>query len=371
MNTPDINEFRIKERRLRLFMETHGYGAIVMGTQANFSWISGGGSSRVIASTDLGEAVIVVTETKNICIANTMDAPRIMEQELGGLDFELVSLKWRETPRDAYAAGLIKGLRALSDFPLAGAECNFKKFYRLHYPLTGQEIARYRVLGREAEEVLFDVSGMIKPGMTGSDVETLLICEFARRKISAPVAIIGVDEEISSWRHPIPWGKPIKDSLMLVLGVSRHGLNVPITRMVRFGCVPDDMRHKFDVVCTIAADTILGCREGVRFADISARQRALYERYGYADEWERHFVGGLTGYVVSDGSLCMDRDAAMTNAMAFNWYTTITGVNTEDTMLTARDGRGYELLTVNGIWPVKRFEADNGAVELPDILTID
>jgi len=365
MNIPDKNEYAIKKERMRSFMKERGYEAVVIGAQANFSWISCGGTSHVITSTDMGEAILVITETEQICIANTMDARRIMEQELGGLDFELVSLKWNETPRDAYAAGLIKGKKALSDFPVGGAECDMRKFYKMHYPLTGPEIGRYRVLGREAEEVLWDVARQIRPGMTGGDVETLLICEYARRKISVPVMIIGVDEDVSNYRHPIPWEKEIKTSVMLVLGVKRNGLNVPITRMVQFGDVPGDMRKKFDAVCTIAADTILGCKEGVRFKDISMRQKELYRRLGYADEWEKHFVGGLTGYVVSDGALCFDDDEAMTEGMTFNWYVTITGVNTEDTMITTKDG--YELFTANGLWPARKVETEKGAVEIPDI----
>ena len=365
MNIPDRKEFDIKEERIRSFMNEQGYGAIVIGAQANFSWISCGGDSHVITSTDMGEAVLVFTETKKFCIAYTMDAPRLIEQELGGLGFELVSLKWFDTSRDAYAANLISGMKALSDFPLEGAECNPKKFYQLQYPLTEPEIARYRILGREAEEILWNVTRQIRPGMTGSEVETLLICEYAKRKISAPVVIIGVDEEISGWRHPIPWDKEIKKSLMLVLGVKRNGLVAPITRMVQFGDIPDEMRKKFDAVCMIAADTILSCKAGVKFKDISKRQKALYRQLGFADEWEKHFVGGLTGYVVSDGTLCMDDDAVMTEGMTFNWYVTITGVNTEDTMITTKDG--FELFTANGIWPAKQVSTEKGTLEIPDI----
>ena len=288
-----------------------------------------------------------------------------VEQELDGLGFELVSLKWFDTPRDAYAAKLIKGKKALSDFSLESAECNPQKFYQLHYPLTGPEIERYRVLGRDAEEILWDAANKVRPGMTGSDVELLLRCACAERKMSAPVMVIGVDEEINSWRHPIPWDKEIRKSLMLVVGGKRNGLNIPITRMVQFGEVPDDMRKRFDAVCTIAADTILSCGAGVKFADVSMRQKMLYEQLGYADEWEKHFVGGVTGYTVSDGTLCMDKDAVMTEGMTFNWYVTITGVNTEDTMMITNNG--YELFTVNGIWPTKKVETEKGTVELPDI----
>jgi len=368
MNKPDKREFIIKEKRMHDFMKDQGYEAIIIGTQANFSWISGGGDSHVVTSSDMGEAILVLTGDKKVCIANTMDARRIFEQELDGLDFELISLKWFETPKDIYAANMIKGMKTLSDFPVEGAECDFKKFYKLHYPLTEPEIERYRVLGREAEKILWDVSNRIKPGMTGSDVESLLICEYAKKKISVPCMIIGVDEEISSWRHPIPWNKEIKKCLMLVLGVKRNGLVVPITRMVHFGDISEDMRKRFDAVCTIAADTILSCKAGVKFTDVSKRQKALYKELGFEDEWEKHFVGGITGYVVSDGSLCTNKDAVMTESMTFNWYVTITGVNTEDTLIITK--YGYELFTVNDIWPTREIVAEKGTVKIPDIFIV-
>ena len=109
MNRPNKREFLIKEERLHNFMETEGYEAVVIGTQANFSWISGGGDSHVLLNTELGEALLVITKDKKICIANTTDARRIIEQELDGLGFELVTLKWFETPKDVYAANLVKG----------------------------------------------------------------------------------------------------------------------------------------------------------------------------------------------------------------------------------------------------------------------
>lgn len=368
MHKPNVNEFQIKEERIQAFMKAQGYDAIVIATQPNFAWISGGGNSRIVSEINMGEAVLVFTATKKICVALSMDAPRIAAHELNGLGFEIVTIKWYEGSRDEYVTDFIKGLKALSDYPLEGAICNPSEFYKLHFPLTKYEIERYRVLGREVEEILWDISQNIWPGMTGNEVKTLLICEYAKKEMTVPVIIIGIDEEISSWRHPLPHDKSIKETIMIVLIVTRGGLNVPITRMMQFGEVPEEMRKKFNDICTIAADTILSCKAGVKFADVSRRQKKLYEKLGYPEEWEKHFVGGVTGYVFSDGSLWNDEDAVMTDGMTFNWYTTITGVNLEDTMITTKDG--FEYFTVNGIWPVIKVTTEKGTIEIPDILVV-
>lgn len=366
MNFPDMDEFKTKETRLLGFMKKNDYDAIVIGTQANFAWLTCGSDNHVLITSELGEAILVITVNKRICIANTMDARRIAEQEINGLGFELIALKWFETPKDEYAANLVKGLKTLSDIPLPGAECNFKKFYSLHYPMTVQEIKRYRTIGLEAEQVLWGAAGQVRPEMTGSDVETLLMCEFARKKLVVACMIIGVDEEISKWRHPIPWDKPIREYLMLVLAVRRHGIHVPITRLVHFGGVPLDIRRRYDAACTIAANTILSCRPGTKFTDIFNMQKRLYAELGYETEWQNHFIGGITGYIPNDGSLCMDESAVMADRQTFNWYVTITGVNTEDTMII--NGDSPELFTANGIWPTKHFKVEKGEIDLPDIL---
>ena len=371
MHTPDKQEFAIKLKRLRAFLSKEGYDAALMGTAANFSWLSCGGKNKVLLNTDYGVSVLLVTQERLVCVANTMDARRLAEQELAGLGFELESLKWYAEPVAACAQKLAGRGRLLADMPLpdagGGAEVNFQKFYAVHYPLTDPEIQRYRTMGRDAEEVLRRVADQTRPGLSGLDVETLLLSEFAARKLNVTCLIVGADEEIWNYRHPLPSPKKIEKQLMLVLAVERHGLNVPITRMVWFGGEPPaDTAKRFRAVANIAARTIDACRPGVRFADLLARQKGWYAAEGFAGETENHFMGGITGYIPNDSSLCLDDSAVIQERQAFNWFITITGANTEDTMITTE--RGPELVTCTGRWPRKPIEVEGLTVELPQVL---
>src|SRR4030067_1387513 len=94
MNTPDRQEFAVKMERLRAFLKKEGYDAALMGTAANFSWLSCGGKNKVLLNTDYGVSVLLVTQERLVCVANTMDARGLAGQELAGLGFELESLKW-------------------------------------------------------------------------------------------------------------------------------------------------------------------------------------------------------------------------------------------------------------------------------------
>jgi Xaa-Pro dipeptidase len=367
MNTPDKQEFAVKVKRLRAFLKKRGYQAALMGTAANFSWLSCGGKNKVLLNTDYGCSVLLVTDGRLVCVANTMDARRLAEQELAGLGFEMVALKWYGEPVAAHALKLAGGGRLLADMPLAGADYSFQHFYALHYPLTDQEILRYRAAGRDAEDVMRRVADQTKPGMSGSDVETLLISEFAAKKMNVACLIVGSDEEIWNYRHPLPSPKKIERQLMLVLAVERHGLNVPITRMISFGGdLPAETAKRFQAVCNIEARTIAACRPGVRFAEILTKQKGWYAGEGFAEETENHFMGGITGYIANDSSLCLDDSAVVQERQAFNWFITITGVNVEDTMIITDSGP--ELLTCTGRWPVKPIEVEGLTLELPQIL---
>jgi Xaa-Pro dipeptidase len=359
MNTADRQEFAVKERRLRAFMDAQGYDAVLMGTTANFSWLSCGGTNKVILNTDFGCCLLLVTRERKLCIANTMDARRLEEQELAGLGFEMVALKWHEESVVQRALSLVRGQRVLSDMPLPGTENDFQRFYELHYPLTD----------RDAEEVLRAVVDRVRPGLTGSEVESMLLAEYARKKLTVACLILGSDEEIGNYRHPMPSPKRIERQLMLVLAVERHGLNVPITRMVSFARdIPEGTRRRYDAVCTIAARTIAACRPGARFAEILSSQKGWYAELGFAEETENHFMGGITGYIPNDSSLCLDVKAVVRERQAFNWFITITGVNIEDTMITTEQGN--EILTSTGRWPLKSFPVRGGSIEIPQILII-
>jgi Xaa-Pro dipeptidase len=364
VNTADKQEFSIKLKRLRAFLKKEGYDAALMGTAANFSWLSCGGKNKVLLNTDYGVSVLLVTQDRLACVANTMDARRLAEQELAGLGFEMVPLKWYAEPVAAHARKLAGRGRILADMPLEEAEVNFQKFYAVHYPLTDPEIVRYRAVGRDAEEVMRRVADQTRPGMSGLDVETQLLTEFAAKKLNVTCLIVGSDEEIWNYRHPLPSPKKIDRQLMLVLAVERHGLNVPITRMVWFGGEPPaDAARRFQAVTSIAARTIAACRPGVRFADIMAKQKGWYAEEGFAVETENHFMGGITGYIPNDSSLCLDDSAVIQERQAFNWFITITGANTEDTMITTEGGP--ELLTCTGRWPVRRIEVEGRTLALP------
>jgi Xaa-Pro dipeptidase len=364
-----MTEVSIKEKRLLDFMRTNNYAAVVIGRQDNFAWLSCGGHNRVASTTEQGVCLAVFTEKKKYIIACSMDGRRIIDEDLQGMGYDLVELKWYEESPAEKAAQLLKGMNVFSDTVIPGTDGKVLTgpFQELHYPLTDGEIERYRWLGRKAEEAVRSVADCIRPGMSESDVEMLLRHEYARNGIDVCVMIIGSDERISKYRHCTPTGKKIEKMVMMAPAVQKWGLTVPLTRMICFeNRIPGDIEDKYDAVCAIEAETMSRCFPGSSFTGIFERQKVVFSERGYPEEWRNHFQGGITGYVINDPTRCTDPEARIADRQTFNWYITITGVKVEETMLV--NGDTIEILTSTGLWPVKRYETGRHVIGLPQIL---
>lgn len=73
-------------------------------------------------TSETGVAPLVITRDKVYVVVHVMDDPRIFDEELQGLDFEPVLLRWYEAGREQKALQLVKGLKVISDIPLEGTK---------------------------------------------------------------------------------------------------------------------------------------------------------------------------------------------------------------------------------------------------------
>jgi len=368
VNIPDMNEVREKEERLRKALEASGYQAAVIARADNFAWITGGGDSRVIASSEIGFSYILYTLDKKYVISLVADIYKVMDEELEGLGYIPVILKWFEKTKEQAVAEKITGMKTVSDILIEGADFNPGFFYKLHYPLTRQEIEKCRLLGKMTEEIITQAALKTRPGMTEYQVAALLAGMYAEHDISISVMIVGSDERISKYRHCMPSSKQIEKVLLLSPAVRKWGLHANVARMVCFGKVPEDISRKYSAVCDIEAEAITMCTPGTRFSDILEKQKNLYKQWGFPNEWHNHFQGGATGYVVSDPGLCMDKANQVQACQTYDWFITITGTKGEELSINS-DGN-IEVLSVNGLWPCNNYTKNGISIKLPEIMQI-
>lgn len=369
-----IADFQAKEGRLLAALASSGFSAAAMARQDNFAWLTSGGDGRVSSEGECGAAILLIGPGRRQVFAKSMDGRRILEEELYGLDFDLVELAWYEESCTERLVSSTSGHRLVSDFPAQASGSLPPEFLpgfftHLHYPLSVLEQDRYRELALLAESILREVADQIRPGMKESDAAALLRCRYAEEGMESPVVIVGSDERIARYRHCMPTDKRIRETLLLAPAPRKWGLCAPISRMVHFGdSIPGTLARSYGSLLRLEAATLAACTPGTHRSRIFEIQKEHFASEGFPEEWKLHFQGGLTGYIINDPTGCLDPDARVLEGQVFNWYITITGAKVEETCLVT--AAGAEVLSARGAWPVVRTVSGGKEYELPDILGI-
>lgn len=367
MNMPDRNEVKIKEKRIRKYLIENEYDAMILARKDNFAWFTDGGSSNVIVSSVVGFSIIVITKTQKYLVSQVMDGKRIISDELKGIDIEYVPLYWYEKSKEEKAVELANGKSIISDIPITGARYLPKEIYKLHYPLTDNEIKKLRYLGNSTEEILTKVAMEIKPGMAEHEIEALLLYEYGKENIQCDVLLVGSDERIFNYRHPCPSSKTVNKYVLLHSAARKWGLHANVTRLIYFGDkIPREIQTKYDAVSQIEVAAISMCQPGISFSDILIEQKKMYKNLGYENEWKNHYPGGITGYMVCDAELSFDSKNVTRINEAYDWFITITGTKVEE--LSISTNKGLEVISVTGKWPTKEYAYNNKKFKLPLIL---
>ena len=366
MDAQQLRELSRKTEKVRRLLRDSGRAAALLDRQESFAWLSTGGDSRVVRTQEGGVGTLVITAKKTFLVAYPMDGPRLMDEELGGSDIELVTVRWHEGTRQARALALCGGGAVLSDRPIPGTTFDPTSLTRLHYPLSEVEISTCRELGRRTEQILRRVADGLTPELTEIEVAARLASEYERQGMIIDVLLVAGEERISRYRHPLPSQKPIGKLVLLHPAVRFRGLHANVTRMVSLGgSVPAEVARRYEAVSQLQALTLSMCTPGTPFRAIFEARKRLYERLGFADEWELHFPGGPTGYVLEE-DISADLDATVSDGQPFDWFVTVTGAKVEELGLT--NGGRRELLSATGAWPTVPFTSGDLTVPTPAIL---
>jgi Xaa-Pro aminopeptidase len=338
-----LEEIEAKLARVRAYMAAEGLGAVALSTQANFAWITAGADNHVGLAGEGGVATVVVTPTGRHVVTSTIEGPRIGDEEIAGLGFELHVHPWHSEGPEVAVQRLAEGATVAADGALPGAESRAGALARLRWQLLSGEIERYRVAGRACSRILDDLADEVEPGVT----ELALAGRMQERVFAAGllpnVCLVAADERAYRYRHPIPTSKPVERLAMLVIGARAGGLCVSATRMVHLGPVPDELKRKHDAVCAVEACLIEGTRPGAPVGELFDAACREYARQGFPDEWRLHHQGGATGYAPREYRAGPSCPEVVLEDQAFAWNPSIAGTKAEHTILAA--SAGPEVLT--------------------------
>jgi len=361
------SEIKEKERRVREFLEKKGLGGMLLCRQDNFSWFTGGKADPVVMGVDIGLTPILVTPTKKYIVTNNIEAPRIMEEEVQNQGFELVTLQWYQF--DHEFSDRVKSLtegRVGSDAPFPGLELVGREFSELRYILTADEIERYRWLGRESTKAMEENCREIIVGQSEFEIGACLAKKLFNQGITLSVLLVGTDERIFNYRHPVPTEKKLQKYAMIVVVAVKGGLNVALTRLVHFGSPPREIIEKHQAVIKVEGTFMANTIPGKSYSEIFDRGAKAYAQAGYPDEWKKHFQGGPIGYGPREFNATFETHQEVLANQAVAWNPTITGVKSEDTFIIGEKDR--EIITTTDNWPVVEVEIEGQVIQRPDIL---
>ncbi|PKN65958.1 MAG: peptidase M24 [Deltaproteobacteria bacterium HGW-Deltaproteobacteria-15] len=360
-------EVKEKERRIREFMNSEGYGAVLLKRQANFCWMTCGGLNLVGIATEFGAASLLITPERKYVICNNIEAPRMIEEE--GLEeqgFILLSYPWHEEKEASVIRDLTGADKMASDVPLPGAEAATEKIARLRYSLTSEEVQRYRWLGERTSLSLETTLMESRSGEKESEVVGRLCHKLWNDRIDPITLMAAADDRNYRFRHPIPTEKLIDKYLMVSVNARKWGLIVSLTRFVHFGKLPEELREKYlanvFIDCTFMAET----RPGVPAREVLEKGLASYAHKGYPEEWKLHHQGGAIGYTGRDYRTSFNTPDIVLEDQGFTWNPSITGTKSEDTILAVKGAP--EMITRPMIYPRVSMTAGGISFERPAIL---
>src|SRR5438128_9393562 len=89
-----VEEFNKKRQILLEYMDKHHLDAVILSRRCNFAWLTAGGLNHVSTASDVGAASLLVTPRDTLCITNSIEAPRVADEELADLGIALRPYEW-------------------------------------------------------------------------------------------------------------------------------------------------------------------------------------------------------------------------------------------------------------------------------------
>jgi Xaa-Pro dipeptidase len=354
-------ELEEKTGRLVELLRRENIGATLFGSQHNFAWLTGGGASGIDMSRENGAASLLVTQDgRRFVIANNIEMPRMLSEEVSEDDFQPVEYTWQDEKAngslvlDKAKEVLKTGAIIATDIPIdPAAPVIENKIAACRYRLTNGELDRYRSLGQDAGAAVRRAIGKLEQGETELEIAEKMRHELAADGMTPVVTLVAADQRISQFRHPLPTANRWNKTLLLVTCAKRGGLIASLSRMICAGNVPDELKIKTEAAGYINACLLDATKPGATGAELYAVAAKAYSDKGFAGEINRHHQGGAAGYKTREWVAHPGSTEIAQIDQAFAWNPSITGTKVEETCITTQaDGaNSVEVITASPDFP--------------------
>ena len=347
--------------------ETYAGRPLLLSTPGSVNWRSGGLSDSIDVTASSDAVWTLDCEQGRVLITNEIEAPRL-EHDFGvrELGWDVIGVPWfdAEAPlREACAFANVTPDELLRDVDGRGENVRHDLVIA-RLSLGEPERDELRELGALVGAALGAGIDAWRPGVT-TDFEIAGTISDALESGGAKAVclIVGGDERLRAFRHPLAIGAVVFDAVMAVVVARRTGLHVAATRI----CV---RRADDDIVALMKSlepvnDAVLGAsRPGGTWGSTLEALAKGYEAAGHPEAWREHFQGGPIGFEQREFELAPNQHDSpywsleRVTHSAVAWNPSLRGgAKIEETYLI---GKEFELLSVTPGWPL--VEVSGGTV---------
>ncbi len=358
-NADEVRRSRVQDARSRIsaVRASHGDRPLVISSVGAVAWATGGLSIPIDRAAVIDPVWLVAREGATTLVVNSVEVERLSrEYDLDDLGFTLVAAPWYE-PR-----GHADAVERLVGAPLAECLTDSDEgidvsddLVRARLSLGAAEVTIVSELGRRAATAVEAAARAWHPGVsTDYDVAAAVQGGLESSGADAVCLIVGGDDRVRSFRHPLAVGEVVEDLLMVVVVARFQGLHVALTRMAATRVDPvleADLAKCDEVAAAVGA----ALHVGSTWRDVYAALGDGYRRVGAPQAWREHYQGGPIGYAQREFELAPGAESSPwwsapvgdSTAVAFN-PSLAGGAKIEDTYLVV-DGAPKRV--TEGEWP--------------------
>lgn len=356
--------------RLRAAMARLKLDAVIITLQRNIGWLTGG-RSHIAWINEAACCKLVVTAKAVFMLASRIEADRLMEEEFGPSGFaplvdEVRIWPWQEPEMQHRLASEL-----LDGYAVTGTDAELEReFASLRMTAHPGELEEWQSLGRHAGLALEEAAYAAQRGESEFELTARVARQCMERELEPVVLLAAVDERMAERRHPLPTGRRLEHSAMLVLCARRRGKIVSATRAVYFGRPPAERLRLHRAVAEIDARLHAATRPGKTLGGLYDDLRQWYTDAGYPGEEQRHHQGGLTGYLTREQLALPGSLSTVQAHQLYAWNPTLPGVKSEDTIWVGEEAN----LSVtyaqecSRSFPGIAIDIDGHVIHRPDIL---
>jgi Xaa-Pro dipeptidase len=356
-----------------------GAPAVVLTTSGAVAWLTAGLTNRIESGSTASAMWAVVTRDDAIALTTNVERPRIgAEHGIAERGLRLEEIEWfggeEAFVRAACECAGAPAAALASDGHAAFGVDAGDVLAALRLALLPAERERLSALGIDAAGALEQALVEWRPGERDLDVQGRVAEYLERTGAFGACLIVGGDDRVERFRHPLAVGAPVRRLAMTVVVAERDGLHAAATRMASAGGLSDDVRAAWRAAVTVESRMLAASRVGATYGDVLAACDQAYAEAGHPGAWREHYQGGPIAYRQREFEIVPSQRESpwyrlrIAPGHAVAWNPSVAGGGkSEDTFLI--DDEGVRCVTDSGDWPQATVADGRARTAILDITT--